>query len=216
MASPDSSRSSIATCCWSPPSSCSARSCRSSTRPSSTSRSTRSRVTSTRRCRRSSGSSPATRWRWRPSSRSPAGPPTASAPSASTCSRSASSWPARRCPALAWSAESLIAFRVLQGLGGGMLMPAGMTILTRAAGPQRVGRVMAIIGVPMLLGPILGPDPRRLARRRLLLALDLLHQPADRHRRADRVAAHPPARRRRSRRALRRRSAWRCSPPASR
>ena len=58
---------------------------------------------------------------------------------------------------LAWSAESLIAFRVLQGLGGGMLMPLGMTILTRAAGPQRVGRVMSIIGVPMLLGPILGP-----------------------------------------------------------
>jgi EmrB/QacA subfamily drug resistance transporter len=58
---------------------------------------------------------------------------------------------------LAWSADSLIGFRVLQGLGGGMIMPAGMTILTRAAGPQRVGRVMAIIGVPMLLGPILGP-----------------------------------------------------------
>jgi EmrB/QacA subfamily drug resistance transporter len=57
----------------------------------------------------------------------------------------------------AWSAESLIAFRVLQGLGGGMIMPAGMTILTRAAGPQRVGRVMSIIGVPMLLGPIFGP-----------------------------------------------------------
>src|ERR1700754_2935829 len=57
----------------------------------------------------------------------------------------------------AWSAESLIFFRVLQGLGGGMLMPCGMTILTRAAGPQRVGRVMAIIGVPMMLGPILGP-----------------------------------------------------------
>src|ERR1043165_9923375 len=58
---------------------------------------------------------------------------------------------------LAWSAESLIAFRVLQGFGGGMLMPLGMTILTRAAGPQRVGRVMAVIGVPMLLGPIFGP-----------------------------------------------------------
>jgi EmrB/QacA subfamily drug resistance transporter len=58
---------------------------------------------------------------------------------------------------LAWSAETLIGFRVLQGLGGGMLMPAAMTILTRAAGPQRVGRVMSIIGVPMLLGPILGP-----------------------------------------------------------
>src|SRR5205823_9169147 len=58
---------------------------------------------------------------------------------------------------LAWSAGSLIAFRILQGFGGGMLMPAGMTILTRAAGPHRIGRVMSIIGVPMLLGPIIGP-----------------------------------------------------------
>ena len=53
--------------------------------------------------------------------------------------------------------EMLVAFRVLQGLGGGMLMPLGMTILTRAAGPERLGRVMAILGVPMLLGPIFGP-----------------------------------------------------------
>ncbi|HEX3691182.1 MAG TPA: MFS transporter, partial [Solirubrobacteraceae bacterium] len=45
---------------------------------------------------------------------------------------------------LAWSAGSIIFFRVLQGLGGGMIMPAGMTILTRAAGPQRIGRVMSI------------------------------------------------------------------------
>src|SRR4051794_40729240 len=51
----------------------------------------------------------------------------------------------------------LITFRVLQGLGGGMLMPVGMAIMTRAAGPQRVGRVMAVLGVPMLLGPIGGP-----------------------------------------------------------
>jgi EmrB/QacA subfamily drug resistance transporter len=58
---------------------------------------------------------------------------------------------------LAWNAESLIGFRILQGFGGGMLMPAGMTILTRAAGPQRLGRVMAVMGVPMLLGPICGP-----------------------------------------------------------
>jgi EmrB/QacA subfamily drug resistance transporter len=58
---------------------------------------------------------------------------------------------------LAWSSTTIILFRVLQGLGGGMIMPAGMTILTRAAGPQRIGRVMAIMGVPMLLGPILGP-----------------------------------------------------------
>ncbi|GGK33106.1 multidrug resistance protein B [Nocardia camponoti] len=57
----------------------------------------------------------------------------------------------------AWNIESLIAFRVIQGLGGGMLMPLGMTIMTHAAGPQRIGRVMAVLGVPMLLGPICGP-----------------------------------------------------------
>jgi EmrB/QacA subfamily drug resistance transporter len=57
----------------------------------------------------------------------------------------------------AWSIESLIGFRVLQGLGGGMIMPAGMTILAQAAGPARIGRVMSVVGVPMLLGPILGP-----------------------------------------------------------
>ncbi|GAA2132848.1 MFS transporter [Nocardioides bigeumensis] len=59
--------------------------------------------------------------------------------------------------ATATSLEMLVAFRVVQGLGGGMLMPLGMTILTRAAGPDRVGRVMAVLGVPMLLGPIFGP-----------------------------------------------------------
>jgi EmrB/QacA subfamily drug resistance transporter len=59
--------------------------------------------------------------------------------------------------AAATSIDMLIGFRVLQGLGGGMLMPLGMTIMTRAAGPQRMGRLMAILGVPMLLGPILGP-----------------------------------------------------------
>ncbi len=59
--------------------------------------------------------------------------------------------------AAAWDINVLIACRVLQGLGGGMLMPLGMTIMTKAAGPHRMGRLMAILGVPMLLGPILGP-----------------------------------------------------------
>jgi EmrB/QacA subfamily drug resistance transporter len=57
----------------------------------------------------------------------------------------------------AWSAGSLILFRVLQGLGGGMLLPLSMTILTRAAGPARIGRVMAVLGIAMQLGPVLGP-----------------------------------------------------------
>ena len=56
-----------------------------------------------------------------------------------------------------WSIGSLIGFRVLQGLGAGMILPVGQTILAQAAGPQRMGRVMSLIGVPMLLAPVFGP-----------------------------------------------------------
>src|SRR5260370_24693794 len=59
--------------------------------------------------------------------------------------------------AVAWSIASLIAFRVLQGLGAGMILPVGQTILAQAAGPQRMGRVMSVIGVPLLLAPVFGP-----------------------------------------------------------
>ncbi len=58
---------------------------------------------------------------------------------------------------LAWSATALIVFRVIQGVGGGMIVPVGQSILARTAGPQRMSEVMAIVGVPQLLGPILGP-----------------------------------------------------------
>jgi EmrB/QacA subfamily drug resistance transporter len=58
---------------------------------------------------------------------------------------------------LAWSAASLIVFRVVQGIGGGLLMPVGQTMLARAAGPQRLGRVMAIVSIPAMLAPALGP-----------------------------------------------------------
>jgi EmrB/QacA subfamily drug resistance transporter len=62
--------------------------------------------------------------------------------------------------ALAGSAVSvseLIAFRVLQGIGGGMILPVGQLIIARAAGPERMGRVMSMLGVPMLLGSVAGP-----------------------------------------------------------
>ncbi|MDX6698725.1 MAG: hypothetical protein QOE65_2122 [Solirubrobacteraceae bacterium] len=58
---------------------------------------------------------------------------------------------------LAWSADALIAFRVLQGMAGGTIMPVGMITLAQAAGPERMGRVMSVIGVPMLLAPVVGP-----------------------------------------------------------
>ena len=57
----------------------------------------------------------------------------------------------------AWSAGSLIVFRIVQGIGGGIILPVGQTMLARAAGPQRMGRVMSIVAVPALLGPVLGP-----------------------------------------------------------
>ncbi|MGH3742568.1 MAG: MFS transporter, partial [Micromonosporaceae bacterium] len=58
---------------------------------------------------------------------------------------------------LAWDVQALIAFRVLQGLGGGLVMPVGMTIALRAAKPSQRGRVMGILGIPGLIGPVLGP-----------------------------------------------------------
>jgi MFS transporter, DHA2 family, multidrug resistance protein len=59
--------------------------------------------------------------------------------------------------AMASNIAALIAFRVIQGLGGGMLMPLTLIILTREAGPRRLGRLMAVLGIPMLLGPMVGP-----------------------------------------------------------
>jgi EmrB/QacA subfamily drug resistance transporter len=56
-----------------------------------------------------------------------------------------------------WSIGSLIAFRVLQGAAAGMILPLGQTLLAQAAGPHRMGRIMSVIGVPMLLAPIFGP-----------------------------------------------------------
>ena len=59
--------------------------------------------------------------------------------------------------ALAWSIEALIAFRVLQGIAGGAIMPVGQMMLASRAGTHRMGRVMSVAGVPMILAPTLGP-----------------------------------------------------------
>ncbi|MFD5250186.1 DHA2 family efflux MFS transporter permease subunit [Amycolatopsis sp. NPDC058340] len=58
---------------------------------------------------------------------------------------------------LAWDIESLIAFRVLQGIGAGILDPLVLTLLARAAGPRRAGRVMGLMAAVLSLGPVLGP-----------------------------------------------------------
>ncbi|MEU0510808.1 DHA2 family efflux MFS transporter permease subunit [Amycolatopsis sp. NPDC006125] len=57
----------------------------------------------------------------------------------------------------AWDVGSLITARVVQGLGAGILDPLVLTLLARAAGPARAGRVMGLMGVVLSLGPVLGP-----------------------------------------------------------
>jgi EmrB/QacA subfamily drug resistance transporter len=58
---------------------------------------------------------------------------------------------------LASSIGELIAFRAVQGIGGGMLLPTGMTILVKAVGRENLPKVMSFIGVPTVLAPVFGP-----------------------------------------------------------
>src|ERR1700684_1498714 len=57
---------------------------------------------------------------------------------------------------IAWSANSLIAFRILQGMSGGLLAPMAQMMIARAAGKHMV-RVLGYAAVPILLAPLLGP-----------------------------------------------------------
>ncbi len=58
---------------------------------------------------------------------------------------------------LAWNAEALIAFRILQGVGGGLMLPVMTTLVIEVAGGKQLGRVSAVIGLPTMAGPVLGP-----------------------------------------------------------
>jgi len=55
------------------------------------------------------------------------------------------------------TSTQLIIFRVIQGLGGGMVAPIGMAMVFRLAPPERRGSIMGMLGIPMLLAPALGP-----------------------------------------------------------
>jgi EmrB/QacA subfamily drug resistance transporter len=58
---------------------------------------------------------------------------------------------------LAWSAGSLIAFRILQGIGGGMMTPVGTTMLFRAFPGAERAKAAAVITIPTAIAPALGP-----------------------------------------------------------
>jgi len=58
---------------------------------------------------------------------------------------------------ISWDISSFIFFRLLQGFSAGIITPLMSTLLVKTAGPENLGRVMAIVSTPMIFGPILGP-----------------------------------------------------------
>jgi len=59
--------------------------------------------------------------------------------------------------ATAQSSGMLIAFRILQGLGGGCVLPVAMAYTYRISPPEKVGAVMGMMGIPILFAPAIGP-----------------------------------------------------------
>lgn len=58
---------------------------------------------------------------------------------------------------VAQTPEQLIIFRIIQGLGGGMVTPIGMAMVFQLAPPEKRGSVMGVLGIPMLMAPAFGP-----------------------------------------------------------
>lgn len=57
----------------------------------------------------------------------------------------------------AWSLESLLLFRVLQGLGGGGMAPLAQSILADAFPPAKRGQAFALYGIAVVVAPVVGP-----------------------------------------------------------
>ncbi len=57
----------------------------------------------------------------------------------------------------AWNLQSLVFFRILQGIGGGALQPISQSILLETFPPRQHGMAMAIFGIGVMFGPIVGP-----------------------------------------------------------
>ena len=66
----------------------------------------------------------------------------------------------------------LILFRVIQGVGGGMVMPIGIATIFRIAPKEKLGAFMGLLGMPILLAPTLGPVVSGYIFRIYFMALD--------------------------------------------
>jgi len=58
---------------------------------------------------------------------------------------------------ISWDTTSLILFRILQGIGAGLIFPILTTLAVQAAGGHSLGQVMSIMSLPALFAPIFGP-----------------------------------------------------------
>ncbi|BAP42995.1 multidrug transporter subunit MdtD [Pseudomonas sp. LJDD11] len=59
--------------------------------------------------------------------------------------------------AVSWTLDMLVGARIIQGLGGALMLPIGRLIVLRAYPRSELVRIMGFITVPALLGPLLGP-----------------------------------------------------------
>ncbi|GAX92034.1 DHA2 family efflux MFS transporter permease subunit [Effusibacillus lacus] len=58
---------------------------------------------------------------------------------------------------LAWNDSSLIAFRIVQGLGGGIIMPLSMAIIYKVMPPKQIGLALGLWGIAAMVAPAVGP-----------------------------------------------------------
>lgn len=56
-----------------------------------------------------------------------------------------------------WSIESLIAFRVVQAVGGGMIMPLSLSLVQKVFAKEELPLAMGLMGIPLLIAPAVGP-----------------------------------------------------------
>jgi EmrB/QacA subfamily drug resistance transporter len=61
------------------------------------------------------------------------------------------------CASMSWSTGSLIAFRIMQAVGGGIVSPTSMAIVTDVVPPKDRGKALGLWGMGMMLAPAFGP-----------------------------------------------------------
>ena len=58
---------------------------------------------------------------------------------------------------MAWNFQSLLLFRILQGFGGGGMVPLAQSILADSFPPSKRGQAFALFGVAVVVAPVVGP-----------------------------------------------------------